>query len=370
MTLSLDWQLPVFVTITVLGIVANGSILVSILKYKILRKNNYAFLVSLALCDTLKIIVVLNMIVYLEVEAYHKMACMETSLLGFTLLCCTTFHLAAESIHRYLMVERPYKYARFVTGRTKHMLAVVACLWVFPVIFGMVVPLSWFGKGWRKELYFHARMFGCRDESPGSSRHDEAYIITMYVIFFAVPLLIMLLSYGHVLKTSYTVAKELRETEVRKKESGDVAVRKTTFSNPVIEMVRATYGASVLSEELSIKNKIEHQSERTMSIAQAQISLMRKIKHRRRELKSSKTVLIMISAFIVCNAPIFTVVWLTDKSDGPKAVSLLRGFLALSQVQVFVNPLVYFLRLRDFKDARKKCKSVSSTIIRKTIRRL
>ena len=366
--MALEWQLPVFVTIALLGIIANGSILLSILKYKTLRKNSYAFLVSLALCDTLKVIVVLNIIVYLEVGAYKKLACMETSLLGFTLLCCTTFHLAAESIHRYLMVEQPYKYGRFVNGK-KHILGVVAFLWLLPIIFGVMIPLFWFQKGWRKELDFHARMFGCMEDKT-DVRHDEAYIITMYIIFFAVPLLIMLLSYGHVLKTSYSVARDLRENEVKKREPDEVAVRKTTFSNPIIEMVKATYSSSVLSEDLAIKNKIEHQSERSMSIAQAQVNLKRKIKHRKRELKSSKTVSIMISAFIVCNAPIFTVVWLTDQSDGPKAVSLLRGFLALSQIQVFVNPLVYFLRLKDFRDARKKCKNVGSTIIRKTIRRL
>ena len=368
--MALEWQLPVFVTIALLGIIANGFILLSILKYKILRKNSYAFLVSLALCDTLKVIVLLNIVVYLEVDGYKKMACMETSLLGFTLLCCTTFHLAAESIHRYLMVEQPYKYTRFVNGKTKHILGVVAFIWLLPVIFGVMVPLSWFKTNWRKELQFHARMFGCQEKQK-YTRHDEVYIIMMYVIFFAIPLLIMLLSYGYVLKTSYSVACDLRETEVRKSNQPDeVAVRKTTFSNPVIEMVKATYGSSVLSEDLAIKNKIEHQSERSMSIAQAQMNLKRKLKHRKRELKSSKTVSIMISAFIICNAPIFTVVWLIDRSDSEKAVNLLRGFLALSQIQVFVNPLVYFLRLRDFKDARKKCKNVGSTIIRRTVRRL
>ena len=365
----MSWFLPILLTIAVLGIIANGCILLSIVKYKILRKNTYAFLVSLAICDSLKVLVIINIIIYNEVEKYSELGCMEISLIGFTLLCCTTLHLAAEGIHRYLMVEQPYKYARIVVSRTKHIVGVVLLLWILPIIFGIVVPIAWFHGHWKTKLHFHAKMFGCPIDK-NSIEGNESYVVIMYVIFFAFPLVIMFLSYGHVLKTSYSVAKDLRLTEVQKERTPEMAVRKTTYANPVIEMVSATYGASVLSNELAIKNKIEHQSERTMSIAQAQMNLKRKIKTRKRELKSSKTVLIMISAFIVCNAPIFTVVWFSDRWDEEKADNLLKGFLALSQIQVFVNPLVYFLRLRDFKDARKTCKNVGSTIIRKTIRRL
>jgi len=367
------WQFPALIIIALFGILANGLILISIIKYKILRKHTYSYLVSLAVCDSLKIIVIVNIIVYGEVDSYQDSVCIETGILGFTLMCCTTFHLAAESINRYLHVVWPYEYARLL--QKKHLVGVIALLWILPLVFGVLTPLLWFQTDWLYSLHFHAKIFGCKNilESSAVRRAEsgEAYVILMYVIFFAAPLLIMIVCYGLVLKTAYTVAKTVRESEVKKNPNvTSPAVRKTTFSNPVIEMVSATYSASVMSEELAIKKKIEHQSERTMSFANAQKEIKRKLKQRKREIKSSKTVLIMISAFLICNAPIFTLAWLTDSFDEQRAEDLLKIFLTLSQVQVFVNPLVYFLRLRDFRNARRKCRNVSRTIIRKTIRRM
>ena len=85
-----------YTLIATVGLVFNPLILVSVHKYKTLRKKQYTILVSLAVCDLLKVVVIVNMIVYSLLENTQKL-CESTSTLGTTLLFINTFHLAGES---------------------------------------------------------------------------------------------------------------------------------------------------------------------------------------------------------------------------------------------------------------------------------
>lgn len=361
------WQVIILIFIAIFGIIANGLILLSVIKYKVLRKKTYAFLLSLALCDTIKIAVIINIIIYTSLDRLG-LSCARTSIFGITLSCVTTFHLAAESVNRCLIVIKPYNYIRML--KKKHIAIAICLLWMIPIAFCVATPLIWFRERWRDYLYFHANIFGCiSEESSDFDINSEIYVIILHIVFFAIPLTLMLVCNGLVLKTSYTIAQKMREVEaVKTPKVTSPAIKKTTFSSPIIEMVSSSYSASVISEDLSIKDKIEHMGNRTMSIANASRELKRQLKMRKHEIKSSKTVLIMLSAFIICNAPIFTVGWFSPKDD-EMMLMLVKAFLTLSQLQVFIDPMVYFLRLRDFKEARKRCKTISRTIIRKTIRR-
>ena len=152
------WQIFVLVFIALLGLLANGLILMSVLKYKVLRKRTYAFLVSLAVCDLLKIAVIVNIIIYSLLEK-DGISCTLTSLFGVTLSCATTFHLAAESVNRCSIVVWPYKYIRIL--KKKHIVLALVLLWLIPIAICVAMPLIWFGEKWRGYLYFHVNIFGC-----------------------------------------------------------------------------------------------------------------------------------------------------------------------------------------------------------------
>ena len=66
-------------------------------RYKTLRKKQYTILVSLAVCDLLKVVVIVSMIVYSLVENTQQL-CEGTSTLGTTLLFINTLHLAGKWI--------------------------------------------------------------------------------------------------------------------------------------------------------------------------------------------------------------------------------------------------------------------------------
>ena len=97
--MSAYYMTAYYTLIATIGLVFNTLILVSVHKYKTLRKKQYTILVSLAVCDLLKVVVIINMIVYSLVENTEKL-CEYTSTLGTTLLFINTLHLAGKLFGR------------------------------------------------------------------------------------------------------------------------------------------------------------------------------------------------------------------------------------------------------------------------------
>ncbi|XP_065647753.1 uncharacterized protein LOC105850126 isoform X4 [Hydra vulgaris] len=325
--------------VAILGVFCNGSILVSVIRYRILRKKHYALLVSLAVCDTLKILVIFCVIINFAIKDFKF--CVITSCFGMLLIFVTTFHLAAESINRCLIIQFPYRYDDAISKES---------------------------NDWFESYTFQAHMFGCNtNELYGT----DPYIIIVHAIFFGLPLLIMVISYGFMLHMAYKSAKQMRETQVRRRTRKSPAITETRFSNPIIAMVTSSYDTAAISSTNQGIEPIEHQT-RTQSVAStAKKEFQRLMNNRKREIKASKTVVMIVFTFIACNAPTFSMTWTDMNSESSTSKSEARIFLiGLAFLQVFIDPIVYFLRLKDYKNARKTIKRVGTTMIRKTIRKL
>ncbi|XP_065647751.1 alpha-1A adrenergic receptor isoform X2 [Hydra vulgaris] len=350
--------------VAILGVFCNGSILVSVIRYRILRKKHYALLVSLAVCDTLKILVIFCVIINFAIKDFKF--CVITSCFGMLLIFVTTFHLAAESINRCLIIQFPYRYDDAIS---KERLAfAIFVLWFFPIFFEVVLPRFFYSNDWFESYTFQAHMFGCNtNELYGT----DPYIIIVHAIFFGLPLLIMVISYGFMLHMAYKSAKQMRETQVRRRTRKSPAITETRFSNPIIAMVTSSYDTAAISSTNQGIEPIEHQT-RTQSVAStAKKEFQRLMNNRKREIKASKTVVMIVFTFIACNAPTFSMTWTDMNSESSTSKSEARIFLiGLAFLQVFIDPIVYFLRLKDYKNARKTIKRVGTTMIRKTIRKL
>ncbi|XP_057290555.1 5-hydroxytryptamine receptor 1F-like [Hydractinia symbiolongicarpus] len=364
------WLIFLFSTIALAGIVCNVSILVSVIKYRILRKKPYSILVSLAVCDLFKVVVLVNLAIYSANDDLFNI-CAGTSTLGMALICTTTFHLAAESVNRCMLIVSPYRYAR--TVRKKHVAFIIMLLWLLPAIVTLLIPGCVFQEGWVNAMEFQSHMFGCQrvmrsnEDIFYKQNKDDDWIIAYHVLFFAFPLLVMVISYSLVLRVSYSTANDMRKTSVTSEVSSSHIVTESSYSNPIIDMVRSSFESVMIPPTIYIPEKIEHQPRGNSIAAKAAKEFRRLVKDRKREIKASKTVLIMICMFIICNAPIFSIAWIdVDKNAVNKLVKLVLICLAFSQV--FIDPIVYFARLKDYKKARKKCRKYGQSMVRKASR--
>ena len=372
------WYISVLVILAVVGLISNGLILTSVIKYKILRKKPYVVVVSLATCDLFKVAVLVNILIYSSNDDLYDV-CVASSALGMTLLCVTTFHLAAESINRCLLIMYPYRYLQ--TMKKKYVAMCLFCIWTTPVLVTILLPSVTISNSWIHSLHFQSNMYGCHSggnkghNGTSTSSEDNIYVITSHIFIFALPLIIMLISYAFILKVAYENAAKLRNSQVLKQEEQKShAVTKTKYGSPIIEMVSTSYdtlAASTTSENFAIPVEITHAERPSITACTIKMaeSVKKNLKYRKHEIKASKTVLIVISAFIICNAPVFTVSWYDRHYARETTLIIRRILICLSFLQVIIDPVVYFLRLKDFKNARKKCKYVGQTVIRKTIRR-
>ena len=347
------WKISLFAVIALAGIICNGMTLISVFKYRILRKKSYTVVVSLATCDLFKVAVVVNILIYSAVKDLNNI-CTSTSALGMTLECVTTFHLAAESINRCLIILYPYRYLDIM--KKKYVALCVLFIWFVPATTTIVFPAAFFKNIWVYTMYFQAHMYGCDDKM---ERFNGYYVLVWHVLMFALPLIFIIASYAVILKIAYKNAAKMRQVKVHKmQELVSPAVTKTAYSCSIISMVSSSYdtaAASSASNKLVIPNQIIHVPKPSVK-SKLSIRMVRELKYRKYELKASRTALVIITAFLLCNVPTFSVSW-HDILQGGKTDTNTRHILTcLSFLQVIINPVVYFLRLKDFKNARRMWK--------------
>ena len=370
------WYIGVSGLIAIAGTICNGLIMISVIKYRILRKKSYTVVVSLAMCDMFKVVVILNLMIYSLIDDLYDV-CVATSTLGVTLLCVTTFHLAAESINRCLIILHPFRYLQFM--KKKYVALCVFFIWLMPCLITIAFPAISSKDSWIEALRFHSHMYGCiadfeddEEDEDHSAVNGEVYVIT-YALMFALPLIIMIIAYVVILKIAYRNAGKMRNIKVSlEKELESHVITKTRYRGPIISMVASSYDTAAVSstsENFVIPVEIKHQPRQSTS-NKIYEKLLKNIKNRKRELKASRTVLMIITAFIICNAPIFSVSWYDVVHGKTTDMNIQYILTCFAFLQVIIDPVIYFLRLKDYKNARKKWKNVGQSMIRKTIRRI
>ena len=163
---------------TVADLLLNGLVLLSVVRYRILRKRVYFLMISLSVCDILKVCVYIPYAAgaLLRRGQTKRNFCLATSSLGIALLCCTTLHLMMESVNRILLIYRPFKHKEFLTK--KAMAAILAIVWLLPFLFVLALPFALFTEA--KAFKFSAKLFACYGvnvSNPGPTR--SSYISSL-----------------------------------------------------------------------------------------------------------------------------------------------------------------------------------------------
>lgn len=326
--------------IGIFGLLCNSFVLIAILKYKALRKKQYVFLVSLVICDLLKVVVIVSIIIT-TLSGNAVFLREKTSIMGATLLFSSTFHLAAESINRLCIIYSPYTYLQ--TLRKPLITMIIVMLWLIPIVVIIVLPLFLFGTNCHLYMFFGIELLCCSQ----SLDEDGLYVLVVNIIFLGAPLVIMLVSYSCMLKTSCRNAQNIRL--LSQPVPTTPIVGKTTYSQPIMRMIIDCY--DTMFPTSTIHYPKARDGHRVFSIASVEFKRVMKVRHL--EIKAAKTILIIIMTFIVCNIPMFVLTWYDQiKCDNSMKIAR-EAFVVITMCQVCINPVIYMMRLKDFKRARR-----------------
>ena len=285
----------------VTALVANFLVIFVVFRNTILRQQfSSVFIVNLAMCDFL--MALLSMPFSLGALIYHgwpftTFLCHFNGFSNQILGISSILTLAVISIDRFYAVIIPLKYRAKMTMQKAF--NSVSYVWVQAAVFSLVPALY----GW---FVFNDSYFFCTFSSVYNDNNELAFNYCLYFCNFAVPLVIMLISYYKIF-------------QVARRHSQRIAPAVVTLG---------TLGAQ------NIEN-------------------LRKEMGRQREARAARKIILVIATFLCCNAP-YTTMRLLELLSGCKlklpvivtVCARLLNFLKSS-----LDPLIYGLFQRRFRCA-------------------
>lgn len=211
-----------YIAILVITAFLNGLILVAVCKNRsLLFKRRFAILISLAIADFLKIIPLTIQVVAVILGPGSKggrTSCFYASTTGLYLIIVTMIHLAVESINRLVSIVWSLRYELFTNS--KLFIALFPVMWLFPCFGIVVLPYAIFDGNYNSYRALRMRMFSCTldvlSEHARTTGSDFVwYAAFITVTFFAIPFIIMGVSYTVIFKISLKHITEIKRIEDR-----------------------------------------------------------------------------------------------------------------------------------------------------------
>lgn len=185
----IKYDLPA-IFIGFLIIVLNSAVLLLVAKRKQLRTQANYLLCSLAVSDLLNGLV--NIPLYLICTiTYHGTVCAVAEVLLRMSSISTILHLLAVSVDRFIAAKHALSYPRLMSSFRSHVLKVL--IWTVAIIVAFI-QYSWM-------------------KSSDYVDHEIPYDIANLVIFFALPLIIMIALYSMLLKDYIWLASRQRRCQ-------------------------------------------------------------------------------------------------------------------------------------------------------------
>ena len=248
-------SLIICIATLVANLILNVGIVIAPCIDEALRNKRFAVLISLAIADLLKIISLISEIgsPFTQLET-----CQAIASLGFYLICVTVLHLVLESINRLVTIVRPLRYHELLT--TKLVATLIAVLWILPIL-GIIIPHVLESDEIEWILSLRTLMFNC-DQFYGTPArrnatkmaltgvneaenlaHFEpadgsvlAYSAFITIVYFAIPLIVMVLSYSVIFNISL---KHIRQIKIMEKDVRHLYHR-ISRSNLIVKHVSRT----------------------------------------------------------------------------------------------------------------------------------
>uniref|UniRef100_F6USY0 G-protein coupled receptors family 1 profile domain-containing protein n=1 Tax=Ciona intestinalis TaxID=7719 RepID=F6USY0_CIOIN len=193
--------------LSLLIVVGNGLIIVSVALVKKLRQPANYLIVSLALSDFLVGLVVLPLTIVYDIMGEWVFGPNVCDVhVSFDVICCTAsiMNLCMISIDRYLMITQPMTYPKRRTGKLMLLLIatawVLSCLVIIPALFGFTKKRQRFAinqtAGYENPMLGEFQVFGIKKYGKACLISQERWF-TIYSTLgaFYLPLAVMLCMY-------------------------------------------------------------------------------------------------------------------------------------------------------------------------------
>ncbi|XP_062610359.1 allatostatin-A receptor-like [Saccostrea cucullata] len=336
---NLDW-LPVnelvpcvtfYVIIGLLGISGNALVIVVILAFPRMRNITNMFLLSLASADLLLVLICVPIKCATYFSYTWRMGaflCTFTHYVQNVSMVCSVITLTVMSIERFIAIIYPLRARSLCTVR--HSKFVIAAVWILSFIYTMPVIFiqDLHEVGRRVKAYWCMKKYS----QPVYSLLFEIY---MFFILFIVPMTIMLFTYSR-------ISCEIWNVTAR----------------------RAALAGGRQREEVSLRSNQanENGSSRRLvrrSVKNTTIIVSEDAKTRKQVLNGNSMLMIIVFFFAVCWGPIL----LNNLLVAANVISELNtGFLKpmrmtfhlMSYANSCVNPIVYGIMSKNFKDRLRK----------------
>lgn len=176
-------------------VILNVMVIVMFIRNRSLRTVTNSFLVSLAVSDLLAGLVGIPLAITCTIFRDNNV-CPPSVLIWRFISVSTVLHIVLVSVDRYIAIRHAIRYHCIMTRKVFFALTTLA--WT-SATFVTLIQLSWRQNASMNE-----------DDTDEVNKAQIAYDLTVVVIFFVVPLLVMVFTYAHIFKTVRYHERQIR----------------------------------------------------------------------------------------------------------------------------------------------------------------
>jgi len=190
---SLFYQIvaTVYFVLFFVSLLLNGAAILTFTRDKTLRVPQNYLLISMAVSDLLTTCLSTLVGAYANYQRWWTLSHQVCQMFAFIATCCglaSIWHHAALALQRLVS----FKFTLSCNVNRRNVLVVIVFCWVVPVVYSSLPLFGWSSFG--PEPGF----VGCSVTWYSNDLNDYSYVMTMFVLFFFVPLVIMLTCYVRV----------------------------------------------------------------------------------------------------------------------------------------------------------------------------
>lgn len=178
-------------------IIGNCLVLIIVWRNSKLHEPNYFFLCSLSVADLLVGLIYCPLLIASVIKqswVFGNSMCHAHAVTVSISLNASLMNLCAISVDRYFFIRRPLRYTEIVTRRRTFI--TISFVW-FHAIFWAIAPL--FGWG---ELIYEVNTATCKPNWNGEGLGNKSYALSLAVVCFLVPVVVMILAYSMIYRTA------------------------------------------------------------------------------------------------------------------------------------------------------------------------
>ncbi|EDL29938.1 5-hydroxytryptamine (serotonin) receptor 1D, isoform CRA_a [Mus musculus] len=322
--------------ITLATVLSNAFVLTTILLTKKLHTPANYLIGSLATTDLLVSILVMPIsIAYTTTRTWNFGQILCDIWVSSDITCCTAsiLHLCVIALDRYWAITDALEYSKRRTAG--HAAAMIAAVWIISICIS-IPPLFW------RQATAHEEMSDCLVNTSQIS-----YTIYSTCGAFYIPSILLIILYGRI----YVAARSriLNPPSLYGK-------RFTTA-----QLITGSAGSSLCSLNPSLHESHTHTVGSPLFFNQVKIKLADSILERKRisaarERKATKTLGIILGAFIICWLPFFVVSLVLPICRDSCWIhpALFDFFTWLGYLNSLINPVIYTVFNEDFRQAFQK----------------